>query len=180
MMHDFMRQHFERYSWQPHTIEQSKGGPYVYFMVSGDHVKIGTSGNLQERLYQVKTRQENATITPSGVRPEGVILAASIPGGRRTESHAHLRHTSYWLGGEWFNLTSSIWENIERARHEQAELEVSITKHAYECQREANFPDLPPFNADTAYAEAYQRLCDRFTTPEYCWDSEAFDRGYIV
>ena len=168
-----------RMPYQPASIEEIDG-PYVYFMVSGRHVKIGTTINLSRRLYDIKTGTrgtKESPIAPDCVDASAAILAAAFVGGAHIERGLHWKHAGDRIKGEWFSLTPRILEDIDAARIEQAKLEVEATRAEYEHAR-LSFPHLPDFAEDIAFKESYDRLAARLE-PGYCADSEEFDRGYI-
>lgn len=166
--------------YQPASIEEIDGGPYVYFMVSGQHVKIGTTVNLSRRLYDVQKGGrgvKESPIAPDCVDASSAVLAAAFIGGAHIERGLHKKHAGDHIKGEWFALTPGILQDIDAARIEQAKLEVEATRAEYERAR-VGFPHLPSFAEDAAFKEAYDRLAARLE-PGYCADSEEFDRGYI-
>lgn len=74
----------------------------VYFVQSGDLVKIGYTTNLQFRLYTFRIAS-----------PLPILLLVDIPGGRPEEKriHKHFEHLRHH--GEWFRLTPELQEFID-------------------------------------------------------------------
>lgn len=178
-----VRDGFLRMHKQPIDIAELDGGPYVYFMVSGGHVKIGTSINVQRRLYDVKSRKARSknqgVVTPPEVDRSKLIIAAAVPGGAHVERAMHHRFAKQRITGEWFMLTDELWQVIRDAQYTQSHCDAALTEAHYETGRE-HFPDLPAFKYDEAQREAHSRLSDRLITPDFCQESERFDRGYIA
>lgn len=72
-------------------------GSRVYFITSGEHVKIGVSDNPGRRLKQMQTAQ-----------PAPLVLAGSMPGHFGLERELHRIFKKYRTHGEWFKLTAVI------------------------------------------------------------------------
>lgn len=76
-----------------------KGG--VYFVKSGDVVKIGFSINVMQRLTGIETHC-----------PTAVELIGLIPGGRREERQVHRQFRHLRVHGEWFRLVPPLTDFI--------------------------------------------------------------------
>lgn len=74
----------------------------VYFLRSGDSVKIGTTLNLARRAQQITV-------------PNPQVLATE-PGYRRRERLLHLTFSRHRLNGEWFDLAPALVTYINRLR----------------------------------------------------------------
>jgi hypothetical protein len=77
-----------------HSRNNHAGG--VYFVRSGELVKIGCARNVQRRINELQCAS-----------PEELILIASFDTGNRyiAETIAHKRFAEYHVRGEWFRLT---------------------------------------------------------------------------
>lgn len=64
----------------------------VYFVARGDHIKIGFTGNLAQRLRDLEN---------SG--GPGLDFLGSMPGTRQDEQWLHRRFASSRVVGEWFH-----------------------------------------------------------------------------
>ena len=77
---------------------------FIYFVTcdtSDFPVKIGMSGDLQERLRDLRTAM-----------PFEPILLGSFPGTSKDESTIHKRFAELRLRGEWFSRSSGLMEYI--------------------------------------------------------------------
>jgi len=72
----------------------------VYYMQLGNRVKIGTSGDLRNRVKQIS--------------PERVL--ATEPGGTATEKQRHRQFADLRVVGEWFRLEGELVEHINELR----------------------------------------------------------------
>lgn len=70
---------------------------YVYFIRSGQSVKIGFSRDVKKRLQQLKT----------GAAHKVSILAA-VPGTMDTEAYFHRMFAEYRMSGEWFRYEGEL------------------------------------------------------------------------
>lgn len=65
---------------------------YIYFLRSGDMVKIGFAANVKSRLAALRTAAPNSE------------LLLTIPGTQATERFLHAHFHAYRCYGEWFRL----------------------------------------------------------------------------
>jgi len=84
--------------------EQEHG--YVYFMRSGNVVKIGFSTNPRGRVKSLRT-----------ARPEASFICKIVKGGPATERKFHERFAAYRQAGEWFDLSGDLARYLERCIH---------------------------------------------------------------
>jgi Meiotically Up-regulated Gene 113 (MUG113) protein len=73
----------------------------VYFIQSGNAVKIGTSKTIAARLRALRT-----------MSPLPIELLGVIPGGREEEAQLHREWSSQRLHGEWFTATPELLGRI--------------------------------------------------------------------
>jgi hypothetical protein len=90
----------------------------VYFMRSGDHIKIGTSVNVDARLQEI--RKAGSAAFPEGVNVKETILLASIPGSYEQERELHRHFAHLRTVGEWFTAAPELIEYIESLEVEAA------------------------------------------------------------
>lgn len=76
---------------------------FVYFLLSGDRVKIGTTTDVPSRLSYYKT----------GLPDETEVLGV-LDGGREKEMEIHAQFAAWRVRGEWFEATPDI---LSWARH---------------------------------------------------------------
>jgi hypothetical protein len=67
----------------------------VYAIKAGDHIKIGTTRNLDNRLKTLQTGQATR-----------LMLVGSCPGDSRMERSLHRQFAEFRVSGEWFKLTA--------------------------------------------------------------------------
>lgn len=70
---------------------------YVYFIRSGESVKIGFTRDVKKRHQQLKTGDPNKT-----------TILASVPGTRDTEAYFHQMFAEYRTTGEWFRYEGEL------------------------------------------------------------------------
>jgi len=87
---------------------------YVYFAVSGEEVKIGTSNNPPRRVKGMQI-----------VRPD-LKLLAYIPGGIETEARLHQRFQKFRIIGECFHLVAEIQEFVKEQLDAQYKRSVAL------------------------------------------------------
>lgn len=78
--------------------DHERGGS-VYFIASGDRVKIGFTVNVGKRLAHMQIGSA-----------EPLTLLQSIPGSWADERSFHARFDHYRIGGEWFRLEGELAE----------------------------------------------------------------------
>jgi hypothetical protein len=76
-------------------------GAGVYFVQSGNAVKIGMSGDISKRLRVLRT-----------MSPLPLELLGVIPGGRNEEAALHREWAAQRLHGEWFQATPELLGRI--------------------------------------------------------------------
>ena len=86
---------FERSPAAP-SMDVGKAG-YVYFVQSGESVKIGFSQNVGNRLKALRTGTA-----------EGAKIVLVIPGTQGTERYFHAHFAAHRLSGEWFRLDGAL------------------------------------------------------------------------
>lgn len=79
---------------------------YVYFLKSGERVKIGFSLNPFARASTLKTGLSH-----------GVSAMVFVPGSRRDEARAHRMLASYRQHGEWFDSHPKVVAVMMRSLH---------------------------------------------------------------
>lgn len=82
----------------------------VYFLASGERVKIGVTTNVNNRVRAI-----------SSMSPDRLEIAFIIPGDRTSEKLLHGLFAPDRLHGEWFKFSDDIREFIELAKRELAE-----------------------------------------------------------
>ena len=86
----------------------------IYFIRSGQYVKIGRANSPLARLRQVQT----------GNPLQGELLAV-LPGGRNSEARLHSAFAEYRVRGEWFQLVPAIEEFITDACRDYPECQLT-------------------------------------------------------
>lgn len=76
---------------------------YVYFLKTGNEVKIGFSVNPRERLHSLQT---------GCARPAKMVKI--VKGTPTTERAFHKRFAEYHLKGEWFDLRGRLAKYLEQ------------------------------------------------------------------
>lgn len=80
--------------------------PVVYYIRVGEHIKVGYTSNLTERL--------------RAYPPDSIVLATE-PGDRDLESERHRQfRDERRMGQEWFNPSERLLAHIEQIKAEQA------------------------------------------------------------
>jgi len=98
-------------------------GPFVYFIGSGDTVKIGWSKHPEKRVDQI--RRGGHVLRPSAGLIQAPELLAYLPGTERDELVLHARFNNSHDRGEWFHRTPELDALIEETLHKQCSLEVA-------------------------------------------------------
>lgn len=81
----------------------------VYFIQSGEYLKIGISTNVTRRLAQLRQRM-----------PHPAIVLHTTPGGTREERALHRRFRALHHTGEWFRYEGELVEFVESLRTSEA------------------------------------------------------------
>jgi hypothetical protein len=79
----------------------------VYFIQSGDHIKIGKSNNPWKRFDSLQTGS-----------PAPLKMLAIMPGDIETEEELHERFSELSVRGEWFRATSELIRFAAKVRRE--------------------------------------------------------------
>lgn len=87
------------------VCQQFKRQPVVYFWVCGAQVKIGFTGDLRRRLYQIRN-----TCPPES------YLVGVVRGDMALEKELHNKFEKYHITREWFCLSNEIKEFIQSVR----------------------------------------------------------------
>lgn len=89
--------------WNPTRRKPLARKGSIYFIVSGDHVKIGYSDKVEKRFRSLQT----ASPTP-------LTLLAEVPDKtKQDERQLHRRFVRYHAQGEWFTLSAEILAYVE-------------------------------------------------------------------
>lgn len=107
-------------------------GPFVYFIGSGDTVKIGWSKHPEKRVDQI--RRGGHVLRPSAGLTEHPELLAYMPGTERDELVLHARFNDSHDKGEWYHRTPELDALIRETVHKQAALEVDAHIASYEVR----------------------------------------------
>lgn len=75
---------------------------WIYYIRSGDRIKIGVSSNPQNRLSMLAT-----------MCPYGAVLLGKHLGSREDEGTIHKMFSEYRCNGEWFRAENEILNYIE-------------------------------------------------------------------
>lgn len=86
----------------------------IYFIRSGEYVKIGYSDNPLGRLRQVQTGN-----------PIEAELLAVCPGGKDDEAAIHGAFQQHRVSGEWFRATPRLDALIEKVSHDHPEVQLA-------------------------------------------------------
>ena len=78
----------------------------VYFIRSGNFIKIGYADDPHRRLKQLQTGN-----------PQRLELIGHIDGDMSTEAHIHGLFSDFRVKGEWFELTTDIMAYVESRRY---------------------------------------------------------------
>lgn len=104
-------------------------GPFVYFIQSGDFVKVGWSKQPELRVDQI--RRGGRALRPTGGLPEDPKLLAYYPGTMSDEADLHRQFQSTHDQGEWFTMSPELEAHIEWAKKAQASIEVDVHLHTH-------------------------------------------------
>lgn len=88
-----------------HLPKPNEKGGAVYFLRTGDTVKIGFSTNIRARLSSIQTSLAES--------PE---LLLTIPGTSQTERYFQHHFSSYRVRGEWFQLEGELAAFLARGK----------------------------------------------------------------
>ena len=90
---------------------------FVYFIRSGDFIKIGWSKAPELRVDQI--RRGGHAMCPSAGLAEDPVLLAYKPGSRKDEAALHRRFYTTHDQGDWFRRSPELDELIEETRRAQ-------------------------------------------------------------
>ena len=113
-----------------HELSARKCGSFVYFIQSGDFIKIGWSKTPELRVDQIR-RGGNALRPRAGLAEDPVLLAYK-PGTKRDEAALHQQFADQHDQGEWFRQCPELEALIEETVHIQSALEVDAHIASYE------------------------------------------------
>lgn len=89
----------------------------VYFIRSGNFVKIGKANNPHKRLRQLQTGS-----------PRKLELASVIPGGKSEEKRLHAKYSHLRANGEWFHLSAEMTELAKYKAPDEIEVESQVVR----------------------------------------------------
>lgn len=78
----------------------------VYFIKSGDLIKIGCSANISKRMADIQTWS-----------PYKLELLAIMPGNVRVENALHSYFEDEWSHAEWFHPSARLLEMIDQIKN---------------------------------------------------------------
>lgn len=108
-------------------------GPFVYFIKSGDTIKIGCSKTPDLRADQVRRGVGKAVQPSAGIADHPKLLAYG-PGGYEKESEYHARFAAQLDRGEWFHESPELTVLIHETARTQARLEVEYQNAYYQLR----------------------------------------------
>lgn len=111
-----------------------KRSSFVYFIQSGDFIKIGWSKTPELRADQI--RRGGHALRPSAGLAEDPVLLAYKPGSRKDEAKLHQRFYETNDQGEWFRRSPELDGLIEETRRTQCALEVDAYMADYAARAE--------------------------------------------
>lgn len=106
-------------------------GPFVYFIKSGDTIKIGCSDNPELRVDQIRRGVGKAVQPSTGISDHPKLLAYG-PGGYEKEAEYHARFAAQIDQGEWFHESPELTTLIHETATAQARLEVEWQDAEYQ------------------------------------------------
>jgi hypothetical protein len=149
----------------PAPLSYSQPGPFVYYIQSGQFVKIGYSINPEKRVDQI--RRGGRAARPSIWAGNPVLIGYEI-GGADLEKQRHAQFAHLHDQGEWFNLTTELAEHAEEIRQAQAILEYRLSQEDLDRRAAAGY-----FGKVTLdMAEQLELALDRTTAPDMNWRAE--------
>lgn len=111
-----------------------KRSSFVYFIQSGDFIKIGWSKTPELRVDQI--RRGGHALRPTAGLTEDPVLLAYRPGTRKDEAALHQRFHETNDQGEWFRQSTELDELIEETCSAQCDLEVDAYMSDYAARAE--------------------------------------------
>lgn len=105
------------WSWLPDST-------YMYFMRSGDYIKVGISNNPERRRRELLDPL-NDTAMPDDWNGE-IQLIAHVPGNRATEMSVHQDFAHLRVKGEWFRAAPELIEEMHMALLWQSQKELEL------------------------------------------------------
>lgn len=138
-----------------YTLLGAESAPkkYVYFIRSGDFIKIGCSAHPEERVKQI--RRGGTVERPSSWDGEPYLIGY-LPGDTKKEAEEHKQWSHLRDRGEWFHADEALVVYAEDVRIKQARLEVKIHEEA----RKNHCKDKGIELTETDLDEALQRRLD--------------------
>lgn len=113
---------YESWFYGAPPLSYWKRSSFVYFIRSGDFIKIGWSKTPELRADQI--RRGGHALRPSAGLAEDPVLLAYSPGSRKDEAALHQRFKETNDQGEWFRRSPELDELIDETRNTQCALEV--------------------------------------------------------
>lgn len=124
----------------------------VYFIQSGDFIKIGYSKQPERRVAQI--RRGGKAKRPSVGLLEDPVLLAYYPGTKADERALHQRFAEVHDQGEWFNRSPELDALIDKAARMQAEYEVDVHIASYEQRvRDHGWPPMDRLREDLVFEQ---------------------------
>lgn len=125
----------------PWDLSSHEGlGPFVYFIQSGETIKIGYSKTPELRVDQLR-RGGRAQRPSAGIAPT-IRLLAYVEGGQELERKLHSRFAESRDRGEWFYITDELTALVNEATEHQARRQVEIHNSYYQwAVKEHGWPE---------------------------------------
>lgn len=89
----------------------------VYFIRSGNFIKIGKANNPHGRLRQLQTGS-----------PRKLELVSVVPGGRNEEKRLHAKYSHLRANGEWFHLSAEMTELAKYKVDDEVEVRSQVVE----------------------------------------------------
>lgn len=133
-------------------------GPFVYFIRSGDTIKIGCSDTPELRVDQI--RRGGRAMRPSAGIADNPKLLAYGPGGYEKEAEYHARFAAQLDQGEWFHESPELTTLIHETANAQARLEVEWQDADYQKRVAAHGWPARTFDLDALTAAQFESNLD--------------------
>ena len=85
-----------------HVCQRDQAKGFCYFVENGRHVKIGYTGNLEQRMHDLQTANSEKLRLICAIPFRSVELA------EKCEKKLHKKFEKYRITGEWFNILYRI------------------------------------------------------------------------